>query len=68
MIENERQYRITRAEAKRFEEVLAHDHGSKDVTPRMKQAIRAGIESQLEDLREEMARFDALRVERIQEQ
>lgn len=62
MITNERQYRITKSEAERFalalaqpEEKLAHLH------PRIRQAMREGAESQLEELREQLAEYEALR-------
>ena len=62
MITNERQYRITKSEAERFavalaqpEEKLAHLH------PRIRQAMRDGAESQLEELHEQLAEYEALR-------
>lgn len=64
MITNERQYRITKAEAERFEEALAHaDDRDVDLHPRLKQAMREGLESQLEDLRRQLAHYQELRSE-----
>ncbi|MGH2355373.1 MAG: helix-turn-helix domain-containing protein [Chloroflexota bacterium] len=66
MIENERQYQITKAAAERFEEALAHadQHGA-HLHPRLRRAMREGIESQLQELREQMAEYDALRGGRV---
>jgi ribosome-binding protein aMBF1 (putative translation factor) len=62
MITNERQYRITKAEAERFEQALAH--GTEEdahLHPRLRQAMREGLESQLTDLLEQLAEYEALR-------
>jgi DNA-binding Xre family transcriptional regulator len=66
VITNERQYRITKAEAERFatalaqpEEKLAHLH------PRIRQAMREGAESQLEELQADLAEYEALRDGRV---
>ena len=62
MITNERQYRITKAEAERFEQALAHgDQQGAHLHPRLRQAMREGLESQLQDLREQLAEYEALR-------
>lgn len=62
MIANERQYRITKAAAERFEEALAKGQEPRsDLDPRLYQAMREGIESQLEELREELAEYETLR-------
>lgn len=66
MIANERQYRITKAAAERFEEALAKGQEQRsDLDPRLQQAMREGIESQLEELREQLAEYDALRSGRV---
>lgn len=59
MITNEREYRITKAEAKRFEEALAAEDNS-NLPPELKQVMQDGLESQLQELREEMAHYEAL--------
>ncbi len=66
MITNERQYRITKAEVARFEQALARsaDQGA-EIHPILKQAMREGLESQLEELREQVAEYEALRSGRI---
>ena len=66
MIANERQYRITKAAAERFEEALAKSRQPRtDLDPRLQQAMREGIESQLEELREQLAEYEALRTGRV---
>ncbi len=65
MITNERQRRITQAQARRFEialEDLQVDPArATDVNPLLRSAERAALESQLDDLRRELAEYDALR-------
>jgi len=66
MIANERQYRITKAEAERFAEALAQGDGSiSDLDPRLRRAMREGLESQLGELREQLAEYEALRSGRV---
>lgn len=62
MIANQRQYRITRAAAKRFEEALTHveDRGS-ERHPLLQKAMRDSIESELAILREQLAEYEGLR-------
>ena len=62
MITNERQYRITRSWLKRFEQ--ARDGVEQDdhtLHPRARQALRDQYESQIEELRSELAQYEALR-------
>jgi transcriptional regulator with XRE-family HTH domain len=63
MITNERQYRITRAEISRFQDAIkqAAESPSPGVHPRLHQAMIDGLRSQLDDLRRELAEYDALR-------
>jgi uroporphyrinogen-III synthase len=62
MIKNNRQYRITRSQSKKFEEALQQlqTKGSK-LHPLLQKAQREAILSQLEDLRAEMREYEALR-------
>ena len=63
MIKNEKQYRITRAQVRRFEEALAllgRQQCPKDVTPRLWRAQREAAESQLTELREQIAAYERL--------
>jgi transcriptional regulator with XRE-family HTH domain len=65
MITNERQYRITKAEAEKFKQALARlasdQADRRDIHPRLIQAEREGLESQLEDLERELTEYEALR-------
>ena len=65
MIANERQYRITRRKERSFcraiERFDALGSKRKDVHPRIRQAEREAMESQLEDLRAELAEYDRLK-------
>lgn len=62
MIANERQYRITHAAAREFEETLGRlDTAEAHRPPELRRAMREAIESQLEELREQLAEYDALR-------
>lgn len=66
MIANERQYRITKAEAERFEQAIAHGtEQSIHLHPRLRQAMQQGLESQLADLRDQLDEYEALRNGRI---
>lgn len=62
MITNERQFRITRNWLERFEQARAgvEEHGA-DLHPRARQALRDQYESQIEELRAELADYEALR-------
>lgn len=64
MITNERQYRITRSESDRFRKViddLAKAPARVDVHPRLLQAEREAMESQLAELQAEMAEYERLK-------
>ncbi len=64
MITNERQYKITRSEADRFRKALgdlAKAAVPPDVHPRLLQAEREAMESQLSDLQAEIAEYDRLK-------
>jgi transcriptional regulator with XRE-family HTH domain len=68
MITNERQYRITQAEAKRFEQALeqaAHEQTPADVDPRLHEAMIDGLRHQLDDLHDELRQYDDLREGKI---
>ena len=62
MITNERQYRISKAEAERFEQALVHsDEQTAHLHPLLAQAMRDGLQSQLNDLREDIATYEQVR-------
>lgn len=65
MIKNERQYLITQAQAKKFEEALARFDKNLDKTeevhPLLWKAQRDALQSQLSELREELEEYEALK-------
>ena len=63
MITNERQYRITRAQAARFQRVLDefNEQARPDVHPGLIAAEREGLESQLADLQAELQEYESLK-------
>lgn len=66
MITNERQYRIAKSEIARFEKAIARsEEQNKDLHPKLRQAMHGGMESQLDELREQVAEYDALRKGKI---
>ena len=66
MITNERQYRITKTEAKKFADAVAHvDERCAHLDPILQRAMRESLESELEILREQLAEYEALRSGRI---
>ncbi len=64
MITNQRQYRITKTQLKRFEENLAGHDGRKpspDVDPRIHRAIRDSMASEAHELRAQLHHYEQLR-------
>jgi transcriptional regulator with XRE-family HTH domain len=64
MIKNEREYRITKAQAERFEHALSElgaSGGDPRLDPLLQKAEREAIQSQLEELHEQIAEYEALR-------
>jgi len=65
VIANERQYRITNVAAREFEAALSRlDTVEAHRPPNMRRAVREAMESQLEELREEVAEYGSLRSRR----
>ena len=63
MIKNEKQYRITKAQARRFEEALAElarQERPANIAPRLWGAQREAAKSQLHDLREQVEAYESL--------
>jgi DNA-binding XRE family transcriptional regulator len=64
MIKNERQFRITKAQAQRFEQALAdladYAEDKKQENPILFEAQRSALQSQLDDLREELGEYEML--------
>jgi ribosome-binding protein aMBF1 (putative translation factor) len=70
MIKNEKQYRITKAQARRFEEALAEldrQERPSNITPRLWQAQRDAAESQLLELQEQIDAYEHLHVGKSKE-
>ena len=70
MIKNEKQYRITSAQARRFEEALAElgrQMRHPNVAPRLWQAQREAAESQLRDLRGQIDAYERLHLGKSKE-
>src|ERR1700751_1791958 len=64
MISNERQYRITKAEAVKFKQALValdKEPAHEGVHPRLVQAQREAMQSQLDELNEEIAEYERLK-------
>ena len=68
MITNERQYRIARAELRRFEEAIEAQRRSlpsTDVDPRVHKAMGTSLQSEAEELRAQIQCYEDLREGRI---
>ncbi len=68
MITNERQYRITKSEARKFEQAIEAARGrepSPDVDPRIHQAMIESLKSELAILREQLERYEALKAGKV---
>lgn len=65
MICNEREYRITGAQLRKFKEAAAKYTPSKNVDPRMKEVMTDALNSMAETLRSEMRRYEELRDGRV---
>ena len=70
MIKNEKQYRITKAQARRFEAALAElarQERPPNVSPRLWRAQREGAESQLRALEAEIDAYERLHIGKSKE-
>jgi transcriptional regulator with XRE-family HTH domain len=68
VITNERQYRITKSEASKFEQAIEAARGrepSPDVDPRIHHAMIESLESELAILREQLERYEALKAGKV---
>jgi ribosome-binding protein aMBF1 (putative translation factor) len=62
MIKNERQYLITKAQAKKFKEAIeTFDNKTTNTHPRLAKAEREALESQLADLKWQLDEYEKLR-------
>jgi hypothetical protein len=60
MIANEQEFRATRAAVERLENALSHaDDRRAARDPRLQQALRDGVEGELQLLREQLAEYEA---------
>jgi ribosome-binding protein aMBF1 (putative translation factor) len=67
MIKSDRQYRITRAQAVRFRRAIKNQQAAPPdprIRPKVRQALLDALRSQLEDLQEQLAEYEALRSRR----
>jgi len=65
VIKNEKQYRITKAQVRRFQDALAELAGQQrpsNIAPPLWEAQREAAESQMEDLREQVEAYERLHV------
>jgi ribosome-binding protein aMBF1 (putative translation factor) len=70
LITNERQYRIARAEAQKFEHAIAAaqaKEASPGVHPRIHEAMIDSLESELAILREQLERYESLKAGKVRE-
>jgi ribosome-binding protein aMBF1 (putative translation factor) len=61
VISNEREYKITKSELRKFEQAAAEYVPSSGVDPRMKKVMKDALGSMAETLREEIKRYEDLR-------
>jgi ribosome-binding protein aMBF1 (putative translation factor) len=62
MIQNERQYRVTKGQIAKLESALAHSRTVEGkVDPRIYRAMIAGIEDQTEELRQQLREYEELK-------
>jgi transcriptional regulator with XRE-family HTH domain/Zn-dependent peptidase ImmA (M78 family) len=61
MIRNERQYRITKSQAKKFADALRDVRARSGVDPRLRQLEDDAIASQLQELRQQIQEYEVLR-------
>ncbi len=70
MIKNEKQYRITKAQVRRFQDALAELAGQErpsNIAPRLWRAQREAAQSQMEELREQVEAYERLHLGKSKE-
>lgn len=66
MAENERQYKITRAQLGRLEKALEQaSKSSEKLSPKLREGVVAGIQSQIEDLKTELREYEDLKAKKV---
>lgn len=67
MIENEKQYKITRTKIAKLEAALKQSiESSQNLNPTLREAVIAGIRSQIDDLIAEMREYEELKAKKIE--
>jgi ribosome-binding protein aMBF1 (putative translation factor) len=62
VIKNQHQYRVTKAQLKRLEEALNRARAAKtSLEPALHEAVIAGLDAQIAELREELEEYDSLK-------
>jgi HTH-type transcriptional regulator/antitoxin HigA len=62
VIKNQHQYRVTGAQVKRLEQALKRSTAARpSLEPALHEAVIAGLEAQIAELREEMEEYDSLK-------
>lgn len=70
MIKNEKQYRITKAQVRRFQDAIAELAGRErpaNITPRLWEAQRQAAQSQVDELKEQVEAYERLHVGKSKE-
>jgi ribosome-binding protein aMBF1 (putative translation factor) len=70
VIKNEKQYRITKAQVRRFQDALAELAGQKrpsNISPRLWEVQRQAAQSQMEELQEQVEAYERLHVGKSRE-
>jgi ribosome-binding protein aMBF1 (putative translation factor) len=70
MIKNEKQYRITKAQVRRFQDALAELAGQErpsNITPRLWEAQRQAAQSQMEELQKQVEAYERLNMGKSKE-
>ena len=70
MIKNEKQYRITKAQVRRFQDALAElaaQSRPSNIVPRLWEAQRQAAQSQLEELQQQVEAYERLQLSRSKE-
>jgi ribosome-binding protein aMBF1 (putative translation factor) len=63
MIQNEREYKMTKAQADKFAEALvAFEQNPPEGPPKMRKAYKDALKSQLEELQEQLSDYEALKL------
>jgi len=67
VIKNEKQYRITKAQVRRFQDAIASQAPPANISPRLWEAQRQAAQSQMEELQEQVEAYERLQVGKSKE-